>query len=158
MNVFSKEWMAYLDLFDFYDFGDMPSSPQKCCLIIEPRNHPYLLKLMKQFMFFLASKGWGLIFCHGNLNEHVGDTIPYLQKMALGIDNLTIAQYNQYMCDPSLWKRLIDMGVEIKYLYSEDSSDYVYSVLISELDNFLLEFGLIRVETVWAHAFYIRKD
>lgn len=52
----------------------------------------------------------------------------------------------------------------IEYIYSEVNSDHVYKdcSLISELDAYLLEFGLIRVETVWTDchwgdAFYIRK-
>lgn len=52
----------------------------------------------------------------------------------------------------------------IDYLYTEVNSDYVYQncALISELDEYLLTFGLKRVETVWCgdykwgDAFYIR--
>lgn len=119
--IFSTEWISYLDLFDFYDFGDMPISSDKCCFIIEPRNDPLLLKVMKQFMFFLAPKGWGLVFGHGNLNEHVGDNIPYIKKIPLGVNNLSISQYNQYMTHPSLWQRLIDMGIQTVLVFQLDT-------------------------------------
>jgi len=53
----------------------------------------------------------------------------------------------------------------VDYLYTEVNSDYVYKdcVLIEELDEYLLKFGLVRVETQWCgdcrwgDAFYIRK-
>lgn len=54
---------------------------------------------------------------------------------------------------------------KIDYIYTEVNSDYVYEncALIGDLDKFLLEFGLHRVETRWCEnyrwgdAFYIRK-
>ena len=53
----------------------------------------------------------------------------------------------------------------VDYLYTEVNSDYVYKdcALIGELDEYLLKFGLLRVETQWCgdcrwgDAFYIRK-
>ena len=52
----------------------------------------------------------------------------------------------------------------IDYIYTEVNSDYVYKgcALIGELDEYLLRFGLHRVETKWTDykwgdAFYIRK-
>jgi FkbM family methyltransferase len=54
---------------------------------------------------------------------------------------------------------------KVDYLYTEVNSDYVYvdCALISEIDNYLSNFGLERVETKWCSdykwgdAFYIRK-
>jgi len=54
---------------------------------------------------------------------------------------------------------------KVDYVYTEVNSDYVYKecALISELDEYLLKFGLHRVETKWCgdykwgDAFYIRK-
>ena len=54
---------------------------------------------------------------------------------------------------------------KVDYLYTEVNSDYVYKdcALIGELDEYLLKFGLVRVETKWCEnfrwgdAFYIRK-
>jgi hypothetical protein len=53
----------------------------------------------------------------------------------------------------------------VDYVYTEVNSDYVYEGcgLIGEIDEYLLNFGLHRVETQWAgdfrwgDAFYIRK-
>ena len=52
----------------------------------------------------------------------------------------------------------------VDYIYTEVNSDYVYKgcALIGELDEYLLHFGLHRVETKWTEckwgdAFYIRK-
>jgi len=54
---------------------------------------------------------------------------------------------------------------KVDYVYIEVNSDYVYKdcSLIGEVDTYLLQFGLERVETVWCgdakwgDAFYIRK-
>jgi FkbM family methyltransferase len=53
---------------------------------------------------------------------------------------------------------------KVDYLYTEVNSDYVYKgcALVTELDDYLLQFGLHRVETnwtkfKWGDAFYIRK-
>ena len=53
----------------------------------------------------------------------------------------------------------------VDYIYSEVNSDYVYKncALVKEIDEYLLKFGLHRVETKWygdckwGDAFYIRK-
>jgi hypothetical protein len=53
----------------------------------------------------------------------------------------------------------------IDYVYTEVNSDYVYQncALITEIDQYLLKFGLHRVETKWAgecrwgDAFYVRR-
>lgn len=54
---------------------------------------------------------------------------------------------------------------KVDYIYTEVNSDYVYKecALITEIDEYLLQFGLYRVETKWCEdykwgdAFYIRK-
>jgi len=52
---------------------------------------------------------------------------------------------------------------KVDYLYTEVNSDYVYKdcALITELDDYLKQFGLTRVETTWTNykwgdAFYMR--
>jgi FkbM family methyltransferase len=55
---------------------------------------------------------------------------------------------------------------KVDYIYTEVNSDYVYKncALITEIDEYLLTFGLHRVETQWCgdcrwgDAFYIRKS
>jgi hypothetical protein len=62
-------------------------------------------------------------------------------------------------------KGMEDHLINVEYVYIEVNSDYVYKecALVSELDEYLLKFGLHRVETQWAgdckwgDAFYIRK-
>jgi FkbM family methyltransferase len=53
---------------------------------------------------------------------------------------------------------------KVDYLYTEVNSDYVYKdcALVTDLDDYLLKFGLHRVETnwtdcKWGDALYIRK-
>ena len=53
----------------------------------------------------------------------------------------------------------------IEYIYTEVNSDYVYKdcAIVGEIDEYLIKFGLHRVETVWFNncrwgdAFYIRR-
>ncbi len=53
----------------------------------------------------------------------------------------------------------------VDYIYTEVNADYVYKdcAIITEIDEYLIQFGLHRVETEWAgyaqwgDAFYIRK-
>jgi FkbM family methyltransferase len=52
----------------------------------------------------------------------------------------------------------------VDYLYTEVNNDYVYKdcALVSEIDEYLRQFGLVRVETKWTEfkwgdAFYIRN-
>jgi FkbM family methyltransferase len=62
-------------------------------------------------------------------------------------------------------KGMEDYLPNVEYIYTEVNSDYVYKecALITELDEYLLKFGLYRVETKWCEnyrwgdAFYIRK-
>jgi FkbM family methyltransferase len=54
---------------------------------------------------------------------------------------------------------------KVDYIYTEVNSDYVYKecALVTELDDYLESFGLVRVETKWCgdykwgDAFYLRK-
>ncbi len=62
-------------------------------------------------------------------------------------------------------KGMEDYLINVDYLYVEVNSDYVYKEcgLVTEIDEYLLKFGLHRVETqwwgscAWGDAFYIRK-
>ena len=53
---------------------------------------------------------------------------------------------------------------KVDYLYTEVNSDYVYKdcALITEIDDYLKQFNLVRVETSWTDckwgdAFYIKQ-
>jgi FkbM family methyltransferase len=53
----------------------------------------------------------------------------------------------------------------VDYLYTEVNSDYVYKdcALVNELDEYLRQFGLVRIETKWTDckwgdAFYIKHN
>ena len=61
-------------------------------------------------------------------------------------------------------KGMEDYLNDVDYLYTEINSDYVYKdcALVTDLDNYLLRFGLKRVETQWTDfkwgdAFYIKE-
>lgn len=62
-------------------------------------------------------------------------------------------------------KGMEDYLSKVDYIYTEVNSDYVYQncSLVTEIDDYLKQYGLERVETSWAgdyrwgDAFYIRK-
>lgn len=61
-------------------------------------------------------------------------------------------------------KGMEDHLQNVDYIYTEVNLDYVYKdcALVTEIDDYLLKFGLHRVETIWTggkwgDAFYIRK-
>ena len=53
----------------FNYFQNIPSNTDKYCVIIEPREHSMLIKVIKNFMYLLQNKGWGLIIIHGSDNK-----------------------------------------------------------------------------------------
>ena len=71
-------------------------------IIVEPRKHAALSYVLNNILTNL-SDDWNIIVCHGTKNlEYLQDIIKYELKSSprislvnLGVDNLTIAQYNE---------------------------------------------------------------
>jgi hypothetical protein len=95
--VYEPEWSNYLKQFDVGSsyFTHVPKLSNKYCVIIEPRKHPLLKLVCKNFMFLL--KGWGLIVYHGSENEEFVRSeladIPNIRYVNMKVDNLTIAKF-----------------------------------------------------------------
>ncbi len=51
----TTEWVDYLNQFDlsYNYFQNIPSVTEKYCVIIEPRQHPLLIKVIKNFIYLL---------------------------------------------------------------------------------------------------------
>ncbi len=107
-------WSNYLRRFDFDSsyFQDIPNSTNKYCVIIEPRKHKLLVPVIKNFMYLLQKKGWGLIVCHGTENEMFiklalqdWKGVHYIN---INVPDLTLDKYNHLMLSSKFWQLLID--------------------------------------------------
>lgn len=134
----SPEWLDYLQQFDLPPsyFQNIPLFTDKHCVIIEPRQHDLLVPVIKNFMFLLQNKGWGLVVIHGTGN---GDFIkknlsgwPNIRYLQLPIDNLTMDEYNHIMTIPVIWETLDKMGCKHALMFQPD-----VLLLKDNVDDFL---------------------
>ena len=119
----TPSWTNYLQRFaglgpDAFKPMHTTSNAGKFCIIVEPRQHPSLIPVIKNFMFLLQHTGWGLIVYHGADNEMfvkdgLKDAFPaapttrvhYVRMMQ---PNLTPREYSAMLCNPMFWQCLLD--------------------------------------------------
>jgi hypothetical protein len=116
----TPEWCQYLQLFadlgaDAFRHVKPTHEARKFGVIVEPRQHPTLIPVIKNFMCLLQHTGWGLIVYHGPDNElFVKDGLaPVLSDdrvhyVRMARRNLTTAEYSAMLCDPLFWQCLLD--------------------------------------------------
>ena len=95
-----------------------PADARGVCVIVEPRAHPNLEFVLRNFMFLLAPIGWGLVIIHGTENgEFVRDIIhgwPNVGLMGLSVANLPkSSDYSRLLCQSSFWERLPNENILI---------------------------------------------
>lgn len=117
----TPEWCEYLKL--FADLGADAFRHMKCkhevrkfCVIVEPRQHPNLVPVIKNFMYLLQHTGWGLIVYHGPDNERfVKDGLSSalsddcVHHVRMTQRNLTTGDYSAMLGDPMFWQCLLDV-------------------------------------------------
>jgi hypothetical protein len=135
-SIYEPEWSNYLKQFDVGSshFRHVPEMSEKCCVIIEPRKHPLLKLVCKNFMFLL--KGWGLIVYHGKENEEfvrneLAD-IPNIRYVNINVSNLTIKDYNNLLCSSTFWKKISDMRCKHSLIFQTDTV-----LLKADIDKYL---------------------
>lgn len=113
-------WTNYLQQFahmgsDSFQRMQPKHMVNKFCVIVEPRQHPNLIPVIKNFMFLLQHTGWGLIVYHGPDNETfvkdgLKDAIPdaYVHYVRMSQRNLTTAEYSAMLGNPVFWQCLLD--------------------------------------------------
>jgi hypothetical protein len=122
----SPEWLDYLHQFDLPagHFQNIPLLTNKHCVIIEPREHELLAPVIKNFMYLLQNKGWGLVVIHGTQNcDFIKEKLSGWQNVRyiqLNIDNLTMDEYNHIMTIPTIWERLTDLGCKHALMFQTD--------------------------------------
>jgi hypothetical protein len=124
-ECYQPEWNNYLKQFDIGSkyFQHIPEKSDKYCVIIEPRKHPLLKLVIKNFMFLL--KDWGIILYHGSDNEEFARSelseIPNIHYVNLGVSNLTIDDYNNLLYSSNFWKQLMEFHCEYSLIFQTDT-------------------------------------
>ena len=133
-------WKQYLERFAGLEaeaFQRVPAkhTARKFCVIVEPRQHPNLIPVIKNFMCLLQHTGWGLIVYHGPDNEKfvkdgLKDAISEecVHYVRMTQRNLTTAEYSAMLGNPIFWQCLLD-GFKCEY------------ALIFQCDTLLLKGG-----------------
>jgi hypothetical protein len=133
------EWNDYLNQFKNLPstyFQNISINTNKFCVIVEPRKHDKLISVIKNFMFLLQNKGWGLIVFHGTENENfIKNELKDWNNViyeSLGVNNLTIDMYNNLLCSSTFWSKLIHHGCEHSLIFQVDTV-----LLKDEVDQFI---------------------
>lgn len=138
-SQYEPHWSNYLNKFvDLPDecFQSIPTDTEKFCVIVEPREHPLLKAVLKNFMKLLAPRGWGLIVYHGTKNEEFVNTITgawkniYLRN--IGVENLPISEYNKLFFTPDFWLSMKEIGCKHALIFQTD-----VVLLRDNIDDFL---------------------
>jgi hypothetical protein len=139
MKLLPESWNQYVE-----QFRNLPSSylsnipaigrTNKFCVMIEPRKHILLVPVIKNFMYLLQNKGYGIIFAHGTRNKEMveRENIPNIGYLNTGYSNMTIGQYNKLLKSSLFWKVLLDMGCEHALVFQTDTL-----LLKDNLDDYL---------------------
>ena len=130
---------------------------------------------IEKLMFNVSNNGQSSSILDFGLHSHYHSDVHYVNsfevetKLLKDVISKYDIEYNFLNFDIQGAELKALKGMEeylpkVDYLYTEVNSDYVYKdcALIEELDEYLLKFGLVRVETKmteckWGDAFYIRK-
>ena len=131
-------WDKYLDKFDLPPsfFQHISKDTDKYCVIVEPRNNPLLISVIKNFMFLLQTRGWGLIVFHVTKNETlVHDALgewPNVIMYNMNVVNLKTEDYSKLLMGANFWQRLLDYGCKHALIFQMDTI-----LLNPDLDSFL---------------------
>jgi hypothetical protein len=113
-------WTEYLKKFaglgaDAFQRMIPKHTARKFCVIVEPRQHPNLIPVIKNFMFLLQHTDWGLIVYHGPDNERfVKDGLSHaisddhVHYVRMSQRNLTTSEYSAMLGNPMFWQCLLD--------------------------------------------------
>lgn len=110
----------------WYKEGFTSTNNSYTAVIIEPREHPALEFVLKNFLHNL-NKDWRFIIFHGNKNEKYVNNIidtqlsKYKERItlkSLNVDNLTITEYNKLLVSKEFYK---DIPTEIFLIFQTDT-------------------------------------
>ena len=135
---YEPQWSNYLNQFDISNnyFNKISLDTGKFCVIVEPRIHANLILVIKNFLYLLQTKNWGLIIFHSSKN------INYLKTKLDGIsniifinvteDNLNVMQYNQLLFSTQFWNILKSYKCKHALIFQTDTL-----LLNDNIDDFI---------------------
>ena len=106
-------WSEYLAKFNYpNETFNISNNTDKYAIIIEPRITPLLPLVIKNFMYKLKDKNWGLIIYHGINNEtFIKEELKNMKNVNYintGVINFTSLEYSKYMASKQFWEKLIE--------------------------------------------------
>jgi len=134
----TPEWIAYQEQFDLPSeyFQEIPKETKKHCVIAESRCHPRLILVIKNFMYLLQKKGWGLVIFHSSKNESfLKEGLkewPNVIFSKITENNFTVNEYNNLLCSLDFWRFLTDIGSHHALIFQVDTV-----LLKDNIDDFL---------------------
>jgi hypothetical protein len=123
----TPEWIEYQTQFDLPadHFQEIPEDTTKYCVIVEPRAHPRLLIVIKNFMYLLQKKGWGLIVFHSPENDAVLKEglagWSHVRYVPILESNMSIGQYNDLVCSGDFWDKLLQHNCHHALMFQVDT-------------------------------------
>ena len=133
-----EEWINYQLQYDLSAeyFQDIPENSHKQCVIIEYRCHERLIIVIKNFMYLLQKKEWGLTIFHSKSNaEFIMNGLvgwPNVQFVLLDTDPIFSGDYSSVLCKPDIWRMLLQAGCINALVFNVDTV-----LLKDEVDQFI---------------------
>ena len=162
------EWIDYQLQFDLSAdyFQDIPEKSHKQCVIIETRCHERLIIVIKNFMYLLQKKGWGLTIFHSTMNaEFIKNGLsgwPNIRFFLLEMTTISSTDYSNLLCKPDIWRTLLNNNCKKALLFNVDTLllkdtvddfieyDYIGAPQDAKWSGFLTVFnGGLSIRDVW---------
>jgi len=138
-STYEPEWSNYLEQFnkpnsEFFICDN--SNVNKYCVIVEPRSLDLTILAIKNFLYLLQEKKWGLIIFHGTDNEtFIKDKLSGIKNINyfnINKRNLQENEYNDLLCSQDFWKKIKSCGAKHALIFQSDTL-----LLKNDLDEFL---------------------
>lgn len=138
-NNYEPEWSNYMQQFnkpnnEFFICDN--SSIEKFCVIVEPRSLDLTILAIKNFLYLLQDKCWGLIIFHGIDNEtFIKDKLEGINNINyfnINKKNLEENEYNDLLCSQDFWKKIKSCGAKHSLIFQTDTL-----LLKKNIDDFL---------------------
>lgn len=164
----APEWIEYQSQFELPAeyFQAIPQKTTKQCVIIETRCHERLIPVIKNFMFLLQHKGWGLTIFHSKANADFLSAglagWPNVRFFLLEIENMSSSDYTDLLCKSHIWRLLLNAGCHYALMFQVDTVllkdnvddfleyDYIGAPQPDKWSGFLTVFnGGLSIRNVW---------
>jgi len=138
MNAeYEPEWSNYLNHFNKpNEEFNICNDADKYCVIVEPRSIELLILVIKNFMYLLQEKKWGLIIFHGTDNEEFIKNrlngIANIHYININKPNLLSNEYNDLLCSYDFWSNIKEKNAKYVLIFQTDTL-----LFKNDLDEFM---------------------